>query len=62
MFNAKVRELCRQASIEHDPQKLYELVREINREMDAAREKARPQERSSTVKIEQPPSPPDSAG
>jgi hypothetical protein len=41
------RELCEQAAVEQDPQKLHELVREIVRVLEA-KEQRSPQPRSST--------------
>ena len=49
------RELCAQAAVEQDPQKLMELVKEINRLLDSKQQRNRPAAKESLQAEGKPP-------
>jgi hypothetical protein len=49
------RQLCAEAAVEQDPQKLMELVKEINRLLDLTQQRGRPEYRESTEEESKPP-------
>jgi hypothetical protein len=49
------RQLCAEAAVEQDPQKLMELVKEINRLLDLKQQRGRPEYRESTQDQGKPP-------
>jgi hypothetical protein len=50
------RDLCAQAAVEQDPQKLMELVREISRLLDEKQCRSRPERKESNQESGRPPS------
>jgi hypothetical protein len=49
------RQLCAAAAVEQDPQKLMELVKEINRLLDLKQQRGRAEYRESTQEEGKPP-------
>jgi hypothetical protein len=49
------RQLCAQAAVEQDPQKLMELVREISRLLDEKQNHSRPERKESSQEGGRPP-------
>jgi hypothetical protein len=49
------RQLCAEAAVEQDPQKLMELVKEINRLLDLKQQRGRPEPEESTQEQGKPP-------
>ena len=49
------RQLCAEAAMEQDPQKLMELVKEINRLLDLKQQRGRPAREEATQEEGKPP-------
>ena len=49
------RQLCAEAAMEQDPQKLMELVKEINRLLDLKQQRGRPEHEEETKEEGKPP-------
>jgi hypothetical protein len=49
------RQLCAEAAVEQDPQKLMELVKEINRLLDLKQQRGRPEHKESNQAEGKPP-------